>query len=99
MHLTIALPLVVFEVALVDVATLPVEFAIAILLISLVFSFEAILDTETSLGIFWLFAPFAFAMLHSIEELTCVGVPIRPFVLAKAIRIAVAILPNVLISI
>jgi len=103
-HLTIALAFIVFKGALIGISALPEELAIAVLLVSLIFTFEAILDPHLLVSahiyiVFWLLAPFTLPMFHPVKEFTCVCIAIGPLILAEAVWVAVAILPYVLIAI
>ncbi len=100
MHLSETLSLVVIIVTFVDVTALPLELAVTIFLISFIFAFELITYPHASNScIVLLLTPFAFSMLHSVEEFSCIGVAVGPFVLAKAIRVPIAILPNILVAV
>jgi hypothetical protein len=46
-----------------------------------------------------LLLPFSFSILHAILKDTRISVPISPLVLTKAIRVAISILPDVLITV
>jgi len=80
-HLTIALAFIVFKGALIGISALPEELAIAVLLVSLIFTFEAILDAHllvsAHIHIFlWFLAPFTLPMFHPVKEFTCVCITI-----------------------
>lgn len=93
-HLSVAVPLIIFVAASVDVARLPGEGAKPRLLIILVFPF--ILITVLCCGSL---PPLALSMLHTVTELPNVDRGVFPLVLTEAMRFAVNVLTSVNIPI
>ena len=103
-HLSVTLSQVISVLTFVDIAALPIEFTVVVFLVSPVLTLKLVANPFYWCGSSaWVrisfLAPLAFTMLHAIEELTCIGVPILPLVLTEPIWVAVAILPDVLIAI
>lgn len=91
---------VVLVLSLVDVAALPLELTISILLVALVLSLVLVTDPHArNCAFILLLAPFSLPVLHAVEELTSVAVTVSPLVLSEAIRVAVAVLTYVLVSV
>lgn len=86
-HLSVAHALVVEVVAVVDVAALPDEGAVAVLFVELVLALELI-----ALGVVGHLLPLAFAVLHAVFELAGVDAAVPPLVDTFAFGLAVLVL-------
>lgn len=80
-------------IAFVDAARLPMELTIAVFHVLFVFACVLIADFV------WTLAPVALAVLHSIEELPAVRMPVGPSILSEAFSPSPLVLADIAVSI
>ena len=90
-HAALSMPLVINVLASVNVAACPLVHAFPTLLVVYVFAFVAIAPLQRILGA----PPLATSMLHAIQELTRIGLPIAPSVLTFARWLAVCVFSSI----